>query len=205
MIFSSDNGALNWGEPMAKGHRANGDLLGQKTDAWDGGHKVPFIARWPGRLSAGETSGALLGLNDLMATILAAANVPLPPGAGPDSLNQLPVLESKAKPVRTEMVYQGVLGFALRQGSWVYLPSQGSGGFTTDRPFGVPYEGMGFLNNYLDKVGKPLPDAPSAQLYQISKDPKQQVNVIRENPGRAQDMADRLLQTLGPKPLKILE
>jgi len=205
VIFSSDNGAINLGEPVSKGHRPNGNLLGQKTDAWDGGHKVPFIVRWPGRLSAGETSGVLFGLNDLMATILAAAETPMPPGAGPDSLNQLPVLEGKTQFVRTEMVYQGVLGFALRQGPWVYLPSQGSGGFTTDRPFGVPYEGMGFRNNFLDKTGKPLPDAPPAQLYQISKDPSQQHNVILEYPEKAQSMADHLSQTLGPKPLKILE
>ena len=205
VVFSSDNGAINLGEPVAKGHRPNGNLLGQKTDAWDGGHKVPFIARWPGRFPVGKTSEALLGLNDLMATILAAAEIAIPPGAGPDSLNQLPVLEGKAKPVRTEMVYQGVLGFALRQGSWVYLPGQGSGGFTTDRPFGVPYEGMGFRNNFLDKTGEPLPDAPPDQLYRIDQDPAQQVNVIRENPEKAQGMAAHLLRTLGPKPLKILE
>ncbi len=206
VIFTSDNGAVNTGEPVAKGHHPNGILQGQKTDAWDGGHKVPFIARWPGRISAGKTSEALFGLNDLMATLLAAANVPMLSHAGPDSLNQLPVLEGKAEFVRTEMVYQGVLGFALRQGPWVYLPSQGSGGFSTGKEhWGVSYEQMGFHNNFRDQTGKLLPGAPPDQLYRVDKDPGEEMNVVRENPEKAQGMETRLLQLLGPDPLKILE
>ncbi|MCF7864047.1 MAG: sulfatase-like hydrolase/transferase, partial [Kiritimatiellales bacterium] len=204
VMLTSDNGAVNTGEPVAKGHHPNGILLGQKTDAWDGGHKVPFIVRWPGRLPSGKISGILFGLEDLMATILAAADVPMPGGAGLDSLNQLPALEGKAPFVRTEMVYQGVLGFALRKGPWVYVPADGSQGFTTDRGFGVPYEEMGFRNSSRDKTGRLLPNAPPDQLYNVHEDPGQHLNVVREYPEQAKSMAARLLRIVGPNPRNIV-
>jgi len=205
VIFTSDNGAVNTREPLAEGHRPNGELLGQKTDAWDGGHKVPCIVRWPGRIAAGKTSGILFGLNDLMATLLAAADVPVPQGAAPDSMNQLPVLEGKKPFVRTSMVYQGVLGFALRQGPWVYIPEPGSQGFTTEGRFGVPYEEMGFKNSSRDATGKLLPGAPSDQLYNVHKDPNQNVNVVLEHPEKAREMAGRLQNLIGPAPLEVVK
>jgi arylsulfatase A len=206
VLFTSDNGAVNTREPLAAGHRPNGDLLGQKTDAWEGGHRVPFLARWPGRIEAGSESGALLGLEDLMATSLAAAGVSLPEGAGPDSINQLPVLEGKSNGVRDEMVHQGVLGFALRQGPWVYLPSQGSQGFTaSDQPFGVPFKQMGFRNNFLDEDGIPGPDTPEAQLYRVDKDISQEKNLVLEHPEVAGRMAARLEEILGPDPRNIVQ
>jgi arylsulfatase A-like enzyme len=205
VILTSDNGAVNCGEPVAAGHHSNGNLLGQKTDAWDGGHKVPCIVRWPGRLPGKKTSGILFGLNDLPATILAAAGVPVPAGAAPDSVNQLPALAGDKPFVRTEMVYQGVLGFALRQGPWVYLPDPGSQGLTTEGHFGVPYEKMGFENTYRDKTGKLLPDAPPDQLYNVQNDPGEQNNVVREHPEKARAMAARLQTLLGPNPLVIID
>jgi arylsulfatase A-like enzyme len=198
IFFTSDNGGVNTGEPVAAGHRPNGGLLGQKTDAWDGGHKVPCIVRWPARLPAGKASGILFGLNDLMATILAAANVPVPQGAAPDSINQLPVLSGEKPFVRTSMVYQGVLGFALRQGPWVYIPDSGSQGFTTEGRFGVPYEKMGFQNSSRDAAGKLLPDAPPDQLYNVHKDPNQNLNVVRDYPEKARELAAHLKKILGP-------
>jgi arylsulfatase A len=112
VIFTSDNGAVLHGEALQAGHRANGVLLGQKTDAWEGGHRVPFIARWPDHIPAGTKCDRLLGLTDLMATIAAAANVPMPVGAAPDSLNQLPALTNPAKApvIRDEMLAQATGG-----------------------------------------------------------------------------------------------
>ncbi|QHI69782.1 sulfatase family protein [Tichowtungia aerotolerans] len=205
VFLTSDNGAVNTGEPFTAGHRSNGELLGQKTDAWDGGHKVPCIVRWPARLPGRKTSGILFGLNDLMATILAAADVPVPKGTAPDSLNQLPVLAGEKPFVRTSMVYQGVLGFALRQGPWVYLPEAGSQGFTTEGRFGVPYEKMGFENTYRDKTGKLLPDAPPDQLYNVQNDPGEKKNVVREHPEKAKEMAAVLQKLLGPNPLPVVK
>jgi len=140
-----------------------------------------------------------------MATSLAAAGVPLPSGAGPDSVDQLPVLLGERNEVRREMVYQGVLGFALRQGPWVYIPSQGSQGFTAaaDRSFGVPFRQMGFRNNFLDADGVPLANAPPAQLYHIQDDVSQERNVVLEHPAVAREMAARLNKILGPNPRNI--
>lgn len=206
VFLVSDNGAVNCGEPVALGHHPNGDLLGQKTDAWDGGHKVPCIVRWPARVPVRKTSGILFGLNDLMATLLAAADVPMPKGAGPDSLNQLPALEGSVGVVRTEMVYQGVLGFALRQGAWVYLPDQGSGGFSTGMDhWGVSFEKMGYRNNFRNKAGTLLPDAPPDQLYNVQNDPGEHLNVVREHPEKAQEMAATLQKILGPNPLPVVK
>ena len=202
VIFTSDNGAVLHGEALAAGHRANSTLLGQKTDAWEGGHRVPFVARWPGRISAGTQCDRMLCLTDLMATIAAAANVPLPAGVAPDSLNQLPALTNPAKApaVRNEMLAQGTGGYALRQGDWVYLPKQGSSGMTVQvppgTPWGQPYARMGLINSDVDAQGIIIPDAPPAQLYNLRNDPSQATNSFTAEPTTAKRLADRLHDVL---------
>ena len=202
VFFTSDNGAVLHGEALAAGHRANSVLLGQKTDAWEGGHRVPFIARWPGRIPAGSKCDRLLGLTDLMASIAAAARVPLPAGAAPDSLNQLPVLTdpARAAAIRTEMLAQGTGGYALRQGDWLYLPKQGSSGMTMQvppgAPWGLPYAKMGLNNSDVDAQGKSKPDASPAQLYNLRDDPRQSTNRFPAEPDLAKRLAARLEQLL---------
>ena len=78
VIFTSDNGAVLTREALEAGHRSNGVLLGQKTDAWEGGHRVPLIARWPGRIPAGSERKALFTQVDLMATLAEAAGAKCP-------------------------------------------------------------------------------------------------------------------------------
>ncbi len=206
VIFTSDNGAMLHPAALRAGHRSNGAWLGQKTDAWEGGHRVPFIARWPGHIPPNSQCGALLSVSDLMATCAAAAQVPLPEGAAPDSLNQLPALTDPAQAVaiRTEMGIEGVAGFALRQGDWVYLPKQGSLGKTVQVPagprWGQPYAGAGFLNSDVDAHGKVRPNAPAAQLYNLETDPFQRTNVIAREPERAEGMRRRLEEILLVEP-----
>lgn len=198
VIFTSDNGAVLHGDALEAGHHANGPLLGQKTDAWDGGHRVPFIARWPAHIPPGSQSDRLFGLTDLMATIAAAANVPLPTGAAPDSLNELPILTdpAQAPAIRSEMLMQGTGGYALRQGDWVYLPKQGSCGMTVQlppvTPWGQPYAKMGLSNSDVDAQGKIKPSAPADQLYHLGSDPSEENNITRTEPERAKEMRARL-------------
>lgn len=198
VIFTSDNGGLYIQEPLVAGHRPNGPLLGQKTDAWEGGHRVPFIASWPGRIPVRAQCGRLLNLTDLMATLAAAAGIPIPPGAAPDSLNQWPtLLAPKSSPaIRTEMLVQGTGGYALRQGEWVYLPKQGSCGFTVQVPpgplWGVPYAKMGTTNSDIDSAGGIKPGAPPEQLYYLGNDPAQSKNVAPDHPDRCATMRTRL-------------
>lgn len=202
VIFTSDNGAVLHADALAAGHHANGILLGQKTDAWEGGHRIPFIARWPSHIPAGTECNRLLGLNDLMSTFAAAANVPLPVGAAPDGLNQLPVLTDpeNAPEIRTEMLLQGTGGIALRQGDWVYLPKQGSCGMTVRVPpgqlWGQPYSSMGLTNSDVDEKGIVKPGAPPAQLYNLKKDIRQVSNIINDQPVISAKIADDLQKLL---------
>lgn len=204
VIFTSDNGGLYLRDALVAGHRPNGALLGQKTDAWEGGHRVPFIARWPGRLPAGETCNRLIGLTDVLATAAAAAGIPIPPDGGADSLDQLPVLMAPrtAPAARTEMLIQGTGGYALRQGDWVYLPKRGSLGFTVQvppvTPWGQPYASMAVTTSDVDDRGAIRPDAPPAQLYDLASDPSQTRNVVGEHPKRAAGMDAALAAFLGP-------
>lgn len=121
VIFSSDNGAYVTDE---KGHRPNGRYQGEKSQLWEGGHREPFIACWPGQIAPG-VSDELVCLVDLPATAAAIVNAPLPAKAAPDSFNLLPVLrgESNAHPRDSLVLMSGKGDLALRQGSWKYIPN----------------------------------------------------------------------------------
>lgn len=95
LIFTSDNGGmLNHGGQRAwkAGHHINGKLLGFKFGAWEGGHRIPMIARWPGRIPAGSVSNQLMSNVDMLATLAALTGYELQEQDGPDSFNMLPAL-----------------------------------------------------------------------------------------------------------------
>ena len=108
VIFTSDNGGMfNVGgqDSWKDGHRMNGDLLGFKFGAWEGGHRVPFIARWPGNIPAGTVSDQLVSNVDLLATLAALTNQPLQKNEGPDSFDILPALVGEPeKQIRDHLV-----------------------------------------------------------------------------------------------------
>jgi arylsulfatase A-like enzyme len=196
VFLTSDNGAAINLTAQRKTHRSNGQLLGQKTDGWDGGHRVPFIVRHPGVIPAGTTSDRLMSLVDIMATSLAAAGVPTPVGAAPDSLDQGAVLRDPSAPaVRTEMILQSIGGLLLRSGSYAYLPGKGSMGFTAHpvTPWGSWTE-MGFRNSDFDDQGKPLADAPATQLYDVVQDPGQHQNLAATQPDVLARLATRFAE-----------
>ena len=178
LVFSSDNGAF-WIEDEIKqyGHRANGPFRGQKGDLHEGGHRMPFIVRWPGKVEAGAQSKALLCQTDLVRTFAAAAGSEVPEGAAEDSLDQLPVFLGKAKSVRETLIVQGSSGkLAARKGDWKFIPILGSGGFTQPR------------------LEKPKPDGPKAQLYDLANDPAESKNLWGEKPAVAAELAALLDQ-----------
>ena len=198
VILTSDNGGCINLSAQRLGHRTNGPLLGQKTDGWDGGHRVPFMVRQPGVVPAGTINDRLVSLTDIMATALAATGVSLPAGAAPDSLDQTSVLRDPAAPaVRTEMVYQAVRGYALRSGPWTYLPGRGSFGFTAHPT--MPWQNwrdLNFVNSDFDADGKPRSAAPPAQLYDSARDPDEAVNLWQEYQEVASKLDTRLRQLL---------
>ena len=197
VIFTSDNGALCHPREYKMGHRANLDWLGQKTDAWEGGMRVPFIVRWPGTVPAGDTFDQLVSLMDIPQTVWAAAGITPPAGAGPDSLNQLDVLTGQTEAtIRSELYMIGITGQALRSGDWVYLPKPGSQGVTTlpSATWAMQLGEMGQLNSDYDEAGQLKADAPQEQLYNLRTDPQQSTNVLLQYPEKAAELAKRFKQ-----------
>jgi arylsulfatase A-like enzyme len=166
VIFSSDNGGEN---AVIEDHRGNGPLRGKKTNVYEGGHRVPFIARWPGRVKAGSASGQLLALTDVLATCAAIVERPLPRNAGEDSFSFLPALlgAENAEGTRLHLVNDSMLGmFSIREGPWKLIECQGSGGY---------------YPNDLDAY-KPKPAEPPGQLYNLADDLGETKNLYAEKP-----------------------
>jgi arylsulfatase A-like enzyme len=201
LVFTSDNGGLYSREAYNKGHRVNGDLLGQKTDVWEGGQRIPFIARWPKKIPAGARSSELICLVDFMATAAAAAGIELPRDAGPDSFNVLPALlgRSRGNPVRDGAVilasYTDML--AVRQGDWVLILGRGSGGTTTEyfKTYGMRLEDLGRQTTGWKMKGMAAdPSLPPGQLYNLASDRGQAENVYTQHPEIVQRLTELLIE-----------
>lgn len=180
VVFSSDNGcskAASIKKLQNQGHYPSAHLRGSKADLWDGGHRVPFIVRWPGKIQAGSTSEQLICLTDWMATCSDLLKTALPDGTAEDSVSFLPALSGDKIPSsRKGVVHHSLSGhFAYRQGNWKLLLARGSGGWTS------PKEGMA------KKAG-----APIAQLYDLQSDPAETTNLYQQHP----EIAERLLAQL---------
>ncbi len=200
VILTSDNGGmLNQGgqDAWKAGHRLNGDLLGFKFDSWEGGHRVPFITRWPGKIEAGSVSDQLICHIDMLATLAALTGST---ATGPDSLNVLPVLLGKPdKLLRDHLVIApgNKKNLALREGHWVYIGAKGGGGFTESKVGEHSLGGPAALK-FTDETnsdiadGKFKPDAPDEQLYDLADDPSQKRNVVRDHPDIAARLKARL-------------
>lgn len=168
VIVTSDNGA-HWPDAdVARfGHDANAGLRGQKADIFEGGHRVPFVARWPGRVPAGEVRDDLAGLTDLFATLATLTGEPWGGEGAEDSLDLAPVLRGAdlAEPARTSLVHHSLDGhFALRAGRWKWIEKLGSGGFTPP------------------KTAEPPPGEPDGQLFDLVADPRETTNLVAERP-----------------------
>jgi len=173
VIFTSDNGGAikntydDGTNALHSLQPPNGNLRGFKGSLYEGGHREPFIARWPGHIKPGVTSGALIGLVDTLATFAALTGQKLPPDAGPDSYNMLPALlgEETGRPARDHLVLQnnGQSPLALREGEWVLIQKGGS------------YKAAGGF-----------------ELYNLANDLSQKKNLAASEPDRVKTMAARL-------------
>jgi arylsulfatase A-like enzyme len=174
VIVSSDNGGIvedgyvDGSAAKVDGHRCNGPLRGFKGDLWEGGHREPLVARWPGRIRPGSTSHQLICLVDMLATLAAVAGRSVPPAAGPDSFNVLPAFLGTCgeKPLRDHLVVQSYSSqrLAIRQGPWKFIPASGPPG------------------------GKRRP-AGGAQLYNLADDLGETKNLAAANPEKAAELA----------------
>ncbi|MBC8325075.1 MAG: arylsulfatase [Verrucomicrobia subdivision 3 bacterium] len=193
VIFTSDNGGMfneNGQDAFNHGHRNNGDLLGFKFGAWEGGHRVPFIAKWPGRIKPGSTSKQLICHVDMLASFAALTGQSLDEEEQADSINVLPALvDDPASPLREHLILAPVrpTHLSVRKGKWMFIDAQGSGGFNGTKPGGHTFAGAAAASfsghpnsDILD--GKVRPDAPPAQLYDLEADVNQTQNLYHEHP-----------------------
>ena len=178
VIFTSDNGfapAAKVKELEAHGHFPSAQFRGYKADIWEGGHRVPFIVRWPGVVRPGTRSEQVICLGDFLATCAAITGAALPANTGEDSISFLPALrgddggggddQTDAKP-REAIVHHSVNGnFAIQQGSWKLCLCAGSGGW------GDPREPAAAKQNL-----------PPMQLYDLSRDPAETTNLAADRP-----------------------
>ncbi|HUZ48034.1 MAG TPA: arylsulfatase [Terriglobia bacterium] len=175
VIVTSDNGspgrASSWAPPYtevhAYGHNPSGPWRGVKADVWDGGHRIPFMARWPRKIHAGSVCNDTICLTDFMATCADIVGARLPENAGEDSYDLMPLLAGKVlgKPLREATVHHSGDGiFAVRQKPWKVVFGRGSGGFT--QPMRVV----------------PGPNEPKGQLYNLAVDPQEKQNVWDQHP-----------------------
>ena len=154
---------------------------GVKRDNWEGGHRVPMVARWPGRIKAGSRTSQTVCLTDLMATCAAITGAKLPPSAAEDSFNILPALLGQDdKPIREYTLHQTIsLALAIRNGDWKYLDHKGSGG----NRYG------GALQKYA--IADSAPEVPG-QLYNLSSDPGEKNNLVSDKPAIARALKAKL-------------
>jgi arylsulfatase A-like enzyme len=134
VLFTSDNGCAPYigvAEMEAKGHFPSGPLRGYKSDVWEGGHRVPFIVRWPGVVRPSTSCGQLVHQADLLATCAEILGAKVPADAGEDSLTILPLLQGNDQTVREVAISQSSRGLlAIRKGPWKLIFGPGSGGWS---------------------------------------------------------------------------
>ena len=187
VMVTSDNGPeVTSVVNMRKDYRHDGarPWRGMKRDQWEGGHRVPFLVRWPGQIEAGSTSDQTVCLCDIMATCAGITGVQLPNDAAEDSFDISPAIFVKTKegePVRRHTLHQTVrLDLAIRRGKWKFLDHQGSGGNDYERVSLKPYA-----------LPELAPNAPG-QLYNLETDPGETTNLYFEHPDIVDDLKTQL-------------
>jgi len=179
-IFTSDNGCspqAGTSKLEAQGHFASAQYRGYKSDIWDGGHRVPFLVRWPGKVKAGTECAKLICLTDIMATCAEVLGTKIPDNAGEDSVSILPtLLGHEQTALREAVVHHSITGqFAVRQGPWKLEFCAGSGGWSK------PADNEARKQNL-----------PAIQLYDLKADIAETHNVQAEHP----DVVARLTKLL---------
>lgn len=187
ILFNSDNGPETlhtvW---MRKdhGHDAAGGFRGMKRDGWEGGHRVPFLARWPGRIPANQVSSQLTNTTDIFATIASVIGFELPDEVAVDSFDMLAVMlgmHKQGESVRPHMLTQSFRGeYQLRMGAWKLLDHTGSGGNNYEK---------GLLQQY--RLPESAPEA-EGQLFDLAEDPGETNNLFVTASAQRKVMRTRL-------------
>lgn len=180
LFFTSDNGPVWYPQDVERfGHDSAGGLRGMKGDAWEGGHRMPFIVRWPGSVAPGSTSHQTVCFTDLLATLADITGRKLPEGSGPDSVSFLPALKGRIQ-VRPPIVMEAGRGLMMiRSGPWKLIDGPGSGGFS--------------------KSPESRPGDPPGQLYNLHEDPAERNNLYQKHPDKTAELL-RLMKAIVDAP-----
>ena len=187
VIFTADNGC----SPAAKipnlieqGHKPNGDWRGHKADIFEGGHRTPFLVRWPDKVKAGSTSDQTICTTDLFATIADVLDKSdsIPANAAEDSFSFLPALLGQAQATqRPFTIHHSINGsFAIRRGKWKLSLCPGSGGWSNPKP----------------AAAKKNTKLATVQLYNLEKDPAESTNLQAQRPKLVQKLVNTLAKAI---------
>ncbi|MDP7134606.1 MAG: arylsulfatase, partial [Planctomycetota bacterium] len=169
VIFTSDNGCSpegNFQLLQSKGHYPSAIYRGHKADIYEGGHRVPFIARWPGQIKGGGKTNALACLTDVYATLEQITGQQKQALGGEDGYSLVPVFKGESSSGRDTLISHSIGGsFAIRQGSWKLCLSAGSGGWSAPRERDAKKQGL-----------------PPMQLFNLADDPAEKKNLVKDNP-----------------------
>lgn len=181
VIFTSDNGPVWYDADTERfQHDSCGGLRGMKADAWEAGHRMPFVVRWPGKVRAGSVSSQTICFTDLLATFAEMTDAEMPAPAGPDSFSFLPVLlgtQPPDKPIRDSLVIASGNGtMTIRSGPWKLIDGLGSGGFS--KPSRI----------------KATSGGPKGQLYNLDDDLGETTNLYQVEPQIVEKLTKKLSQ-----------
>ncbi len=179
VIFTSDNGCspqADYPVLLKAGHNPSHVFRGTKADIFEGGHRVPFIVRWPGKVKAKSESKAIACHTDIFATCADVIGVALPKEAAEDSFSLLPAMGLSKGAVRESIIVHSINGsFAVREKNWKLCVCPGSGGWSAPRPASKDEAGL-----------------PALQLFDLDKDIGEKTNLHDKQP----EIVERLQKQL---------
>jgi len=215
VMFSSDHGPAPYAGNIlkatagqirdleAKGHFSNGPHRGYKFSVYEGGLHVPLIANWAGVTPPGKTCDALVGTNDLIATLADVSGATLGDEEAPDSISFAKLLrEPEANGTRKNLIMESVVHFVVRDGDWKLCLCPGSGTppaadvfVGNDPPPEVAWQAA--MEKFIKKPTEmDLLKAPFVQLFDVSRDPHEDHNLAAEYPERVEKMIGLLKQQI---------
>lgn len=182
VIFSSDNGPETYAYDRLRNfnHRSMGPLRGLKRDLWEGGHRVPMVVKWPGKVPANRVCDGLMSQIDLYATVAKIVNATIPPGSAEDSYDQMELWLNRSSSARKVLVHNtNANGYAIRSDDWVLIQAKSGGGISK-----VP--------DWFNQENRYLSNESSGALYNLRDDLAQRNNLIDQNQDRAKKMTLQL-------------
>ena len=181
VIFSADNGPEHYAYDRIRNfqHRSMGPLRGLKRDIWEGGHRVPFVIRWPGVVPAGKVNDGILSQIDVFATIATVVGADIPAGSGEDSYSQLTLIKGDSPSARDTVVHNtNADGYALRHGDWVLIAAK------TGAVSKVP--------EWFDQANGYTRNTQPGELYNLRNDLAQKHNLYAAQPDKVRELSTLL-------------